>query len=232
MARITKDPDERRGELIATAQELFYTKGYENTSVRDIVKAVGVAQGTFYYYFDSKQAILEAVVAEQMTQKLSMYRAIVDDDTLNVSQKWTQLVRAFKDWRIVRETEILALLKVMRISENLPLFYKLQVERSKVAIPEYTKLVTQGVAEGVFETEYVEEAAEIIYHIASTFSSTLDDIFLNPGMYDDPEALVRRKVAATQTAIERVLGAAPGSMLIIDEPTLATWFGDGEGEDR
>jgi hypothetical protein len=47
MTRIVKAPDERRSELIATAQQLFYTKGYERTSVSDIVKAVGVAQGTF-----------------------------------------------------------------------------------------------------------------------------------------------------------------------------------------
>lgn len=54
MTRTAKDSDERRSELIATAQQLFYSKGYESTSVSDIVKAVGVAQGTFYYYFDSK----------------------------------------------------------------------------------------------------------------------------------------------------------------------------------
>lgn len=50
MARTTKEPEERRRELIACAQTLFYTKGYEGTSVSDIVNAVGVAQGTFYYY--------------------------------------------------------------------------------------------------------------------------------------------------------------------------------------
>ena len=68
MTRNVKAPDERRSELIATAQQLFYTKGYERTSVSDIVKAVGVAQGTFYYYFGSKQAILEALVAELTAQ--------------------------------------------------------------------------------------------------------------------------------------------------------------------
>jgi len=68
MPRISKSPDERRSELVAAAQQLFHTKGYERTSVGDIVKAVGVAQGTFYYYFGSKQAILEALVAELTAQ--------------------------------------------------------------------------------------------------------------------------------------------------------------------
>jgi len=57
MTRIVKAPDVRRSELIACAQRLFYSKGYENTSVSDIVNEVGVAKGTFYYYFKSKQAI-------------------------------------------------------------------------------------------------------------------------------------------------------------------------------
>ena len=56
---------------------------YERTSVSDIVKAVGVAQGTFYYYFDSKQAILEALAAELSAQKRALYEAIVADETLN-----------------------------------------------------------------------------------------------------------------------------------------------------
>ena len=57
MTRIVKAPDVRRSELIACAQRLFYSMGYENTSVSDIVNEVGVAKGTFYYYFKSKQAI-------------------------------------------------------------------------------------------------------------------------------------------------------------------------------
>ena len=81
MTRIVKAPDERRSELIATAQQLFYTTGYERTSVNDIVKAVGVAQGTFYYYFDSKQAILEALVAELTAQQHVLFQDIVTDET-------------------------------------------------------------------------------------------------------------------------------------------------------
>ncbi len=49
MARIVKAPDERRTEFIETAQALFYTKGYERTSVNDIIEAVGVSKGAFYY---------------------------------------------------------------------------------------------------------------------------------------------------------------------------------------
>ena len=226
MTRIVKAPDERRSELIATAQQLFYTKGYERTSVSDIVKAVGVAQGTFYYYFDSKQAILEALVAELTAQRLVLFQAIVADETLNAIQKWTRAIQVIGDWKIERKAELLALARVILKDENVLLRHKLQTQAIQMAAPILTEIIVQGIAEGVFETAYVEEAAEIVYAISEAFSDVLAGILLNPDNYDAPVALYRRKYAAVQAAIERVLGATPGSLPIADEQTIAAWFKD------
>ena len=81
MARVVKAPDVRRSELIACAQQLFFTNGYEKTSVSDIIAEVGVAKGTFYYYFDSKQAILEAMIDELLDQSMAILQEIVADET-------------------------------------------------------------------------------------------------------------------------------------------------------
>ena len=226
MIRIVKAPDERRSELIACAQKLFYSKGYESTSVRDIVDEVGVAKGTFYYYFDSKQAILEALVAELTAQRLAHFQAIVADDALNAIQKWTRAIQVIGDWEIERKAELLALARVMLKDENVLLRHKLWTQNVQMAAPILTEIIVQGIAEGVFETAYVEEAAEIVYAISEAFSDTFAGILLNPDGYDHPVALARRKYAAVQTAIERVLGATPGSLPLADEQTLAAWFKD------
>ena len=55
--RITKNPDERRKELITIASKLFEKYGYEKVSVRDILAEVNGAPGMFYYYFKSKEDI-------------------------------------------------------------------------------------------------------------------------------------------------------------------------------
>ena len=60
-----KKGDARRGELLAAAEKLFYTKGYENTSVQDILDAVGFSKGGFYHHFDSKLAVLEAICQQR-----------------------------------------------------------------------------------------------------------------------------------------------------------------------
>ena len=60
--RITKNPEERKKELIDIAEKLFIKNGYEQTAVSDIVKKAKVAQGTFYYYFKTKENILDSII--------------------------------------------------------------------------------------------------------------------------------------------------------------------------
>jgi AcrR family transcriptional regulator len=226
MTRVVKEPDERRSELIATAQQLFYTKGYERTSVSDIVKAVGVAQGTFYYYFDSKTAVLEAVVDELIAQAQAILQEIVADETLAAIPKWIQAFQVVGNWKIERKDEMIALLRLLQKDENVLLQYKMWMQATQVLSPELAKIIAQGVEEGVFETESIQDAVEIALAIARGVRDTIYDTLLNPNRYDDPAALAWRKITAVQTAIERVLGAPPGSLPIIDEQSLAAWFKD------
>lgn len=226
MARIVKDPDERRSELIACAQKLFYSKGYESTSVRDIVDEIGVAKGTFYYYFDSKTAVLEAVVDELIAQAQAILQEIVADETLAAIPKWIQAFQVVGNWKIERKDEMIALLRLLQRDENVLLRHKRWMQATQVLSPELAKIIAQGVEEGVFETEFIQDSAEMALAITQPLRDTIYDTLLNPDKYDDPAALTWRKITAVQTAIERVLGAPPGSLPIIDEQALAAWFED------
>jgi AcrR family transcriptional regulator len=61
--RVIKEPEERRNEILDTAETLFFTKGYGKTTVNDILQAIGIAKGTFYYYFKSKEEVMDAVLS-------------------------------------------------------------------------------------------------------------------------------------------------------------------------
>ena len=87
MTRITKDPQVRMAEILDTAEELFYAKGYHETQISDIVKKIGVAQGTFYYYFKSKEEILEALINRQMQQVVFEMEKLTSDTTLDPLRK-------------------------------------------------------------------------------------------------------------------------------------------------
>lgn len=226
MTRVTKDPDERRNELIACAQQLFYSKGYERTTVRDIVDALGVAKGTFYYYFDSKLDILEAMVDELIGQSMALLHEIVVDETLPALVKWQRAFQAVGAWKSERKAELLAMLRVMQMDENLLLRYKVQTRAVQLLAPEFAKIIAQGVAEGVFDTQFVEESAGITLSIMQGLSDPIYDILLNPSDYTEPVAQARRAFASAEAAIERVLGAPPGSLAFVDTEALAAWFAD------
>ena len=57
-----KKGEKRKMELLQIAYRLFLTRGYENTSVDGIIEEAGIAKGTYYYYFESKEQMLEEVI--------------------------------------------------------------------------------------------------------------------------------------------------------------------------
>jgi AcrR family transcriptional regulator len=63
---ISKDPEKCRSELIEAAERIFAAKGYEETTVSDIVKEINVAQGTFCYYFGSNDEVMEAMIEKDL----------------------------------------------------------------------------------------------------------------------------------------------------------------------
>ncbi len=226
MTRVAKDPDVRRRELITCAQNLFYTKGYESTSVKDIVNEVGVAKGTFYYYFDSKLAILEAAVEELTKQSLAIMVEIVDDESLSATEKWVLAAQVISNWKAERKEELLAIMRALQKEENTILLFKLQKKGAQLFVPEFARIIAQGIEEGVFDVEFMEESAEFTWAIQTAMSDTFIDIVLNPQYHDDPAATSQRKVAAMQNSIERLLGATPGSLPFADTQSFSAWFED------
>jgi AcrR family transcriptional regulator len=74
----TKPPEERREELMNAAERLFLKHGVEPTTIEQITVGAGVAKGTFYLYFSSKEDVL-AALRERFGQKLLMgIKAAVD----------------------------------------------------------------------------------------------------------------------------------------------------------
>ena len=221
---MTRKNPERRQELMTVAQHLFYTKGYENTSVNDIIKAAGVSKGAFYHHFDSKTAILEAIVEQMMGQAFTDLQEIIADDKLTAIPKWQKVVQLSNRWKLEKEAEIIEVGRILNKDENILLHHKLRSEWLKVSTREITKIIDQGVAEGVFNVEYIPETAVILLRITSSFNDEVDELIVNPGKFDDPATLALQKFAAMQSIIERLLGASTGSMPIVDEETLITLF--------
>ena len=90
--RVVKKPEERRAEMVAAASKLFAQQGFVRTSVAEIVSAVDVAKGLFYYYFTTKDDMVRAVV-EGYASFLGAQAQEIADGAGTAQEKFMRLVR-------------------------------------------------------------------------------------------------------------------------------------------
>ncbi len=198
MPRVVKDPEERRQEIIAAARELFLTKEYDKATMRDVMEMLGIAKGTIYHYFDSKEALLEAVVENIVNEDIAYRQAQLDQSTGNALEKFRALVTA----RSVADSHH-EILEHLHRPGNVGMHTRqLAVTISKMA-PLYAQVIEQGCEEGIFQTDHPLESAEFL--LAGI--QFLTDMGIFPWEQED---LVRRAMAFPEM-VEAQLHAAPGT---------------------
>ncbi len=224
MVRVVKEADVRRNEILDVAQQLFYVRGYERTSIQDIIDNIGIAKGTFYYYFSSKLDLLDAVIERMLEHTLEAVKPIVDDDQLNPLEKLERFFAYVASWKLEQKDFFLGLLKVWYDDDNAIFRHKLKVATNNGVVPLLTGIIRQGLEEGIFATDYPDDLAEIILLIGGSLSETLGELLLNTDKNGYAPEFIERKVTVYEHAIERVLGAPQNSLKIFDADTVKLWF--------
>ena len=138
--RITKDPEERRQEIIETAMHLFYEKGYEKTSIGDIAKAIGVAQGLCYRYFPSKEALFDSTVDQ--------YAQILADRLSLPAEKEVSLRQILENMPVDAETDDTDFYKVFHKADNKKFHDQLSMKVCEKLLPTVTKLLERAQSNG------------------------------------------------------------------------------------
>lgn len=224
MARIVKDYDERLNELLDTAQQLFFKKGYEKTSVNDIIEAVGVAKGTFYHYFKTKSDLLDRLVDRFAMQMLGEIKKLVDRNDLAALDKMNAMFAMSRNIKTDNVDLMRMLLKALYNEDNLRLHHKMIRSRITLTLPEFTKVLLQGNEEGVFDVTDPEETAELIYLLGANLNEIIGKLMLT--LADHPENLdvIERKINAYEHAIEKILGVHPDSLDMVADRDFITRF--------
>jgi AcrR family transcriptional regulator len=156
--RISKKPEERKIEIMDTAMKLFMENGFEETAVSEIVKTVSISQGAFYYYFKSKEEILDAIIQREVGEIIEELRLITQDpttDTLGKLRKSLKsITKAMRDYILIAQY-------LHRNKYNL-LHLKLVDMFIDSYAPILALLIKQGKEEGIFQTEYELETASVL----------------------------------------------------------------------
>jgi len=194
----------RREEILKVASNLFQIKNYDKTTMQDVMDALGIAKGTIYHYFKSKEELLEAVIEDIVEKSIEQMQALMKESKGNALQKMKLLVKAgnmSEDNKNILDH----LHKPVNDAMHSRLLAALLIKQA----PLYAEIIQQGCDEGIFETETPLECAEFILS-AIQF---LTDMGIYPWTQED----LKRRIQAFPKLIEKLLQAPPGSFQFLIE---------------
>jgi len=192
--RITKNRDERRHELITVAARLFMSQGYAETGVSDIVRETGVAQGTFYYYFRSKEEVLEAVVHMAVEELEGELRKIVEGTSgTPIDRLRKMLALVFTLFGSKHD-----LIAFIHTDANALLHHRLMGTTAMMIRKYFVAVVEEGVTKGQFHIVYPQEMVDF-------FLGGLMGAMHSPVLMQNPVRAKRFRMMA-ETALSRSLG--------------------------
>lgn len=203
--RIVKDAEERRNEILDVAERLFCAKGFDNTSTNDILEEIGIARGTLYYHFKSKEDILDAMIERLTNQMLERAAVIALDESIPVLQR---LTRTMLSLNVDNELGDLVMEQVHR-PQNALMHQKMENMLLGRVNKLITKIAEDGIKQGIMHTDYPAEAVEMIM----TYSYIAFDSMVH---YSEEEE--QRKIMGFVYHAERVLGMESGALLEAMKP--------------
>ncbi len=215
----------RRDEFIEAGRRLIQTRGYEGFSIEDLLAEVGASKGAFYHYFDSKPALLEAIVERFAETILAAATSVVADRDLGAVEKLQRYFRTI-GLRKTEERDFLErLLRTWYSDENAIVREKTRRQTIRLVTPQVATIIRQGIAEGVMDLADPDHMARVVLALILDAGDEAGELYLarRAGTVDLPA--VRTRLATYTIAIERVLGLRPGSLELVDERTVEAWFG-------
>jgi len=168
MPRKTKPPEERKVELIDAAERLFSAKGYDETAVSDIVRDLHIAQGTFYYYFRSKEDVLKAVIEHDL-QTMRDEVGVVRQKALDARGKLEGLINVILSFNEKRDS----LFKYIHLEQNALLHEKFMRRLADIFTPIVREVLLEGVYQGLFHIRHASETAEILLLVVAHLNDSV-----------------------------------------------------------
>jgi AcrR family transcriptional regulator len=214
----------RRDEFIEAGRRLIQTRGYERFTIDDLLAEVGASKGAFYHYFDSKPALLEAVVERFADEVVAAAASVVTDPRLPAVAKLERYFAAIAARKTAERHFLEELLRVWYSDENAIVREKIRRQTIRLVAPHIAAIIRQGIAEGTFALTDPDETARVVLALILDAGDEAGELYLARRAGTVTLDAVRRRVASYGTAIERLLGLQPGGLQLVDDETLQTWF--------
>lgn len=201
--RIVKDAEERRNEILDAADELFGRKGFAATSTNDILEKVGIARGTLYYHFKSKEDIMDALIERYGNRMLGAVRDIAADKSIPVIERIIRSVMAMN----LSGNSSHEIMEHIHKPENALMHQKIQKVIIGGITPVLAEIIREGIEQGLFRTPFPYECMEMVVIYANTI--------FDSDMVSMTDGDLATRMEAFVFHVERLLGAESGSLMSV-----------------
>lgn len=191
MAR-NKYPEVTVEKILDTAQQLFLEKGYDNTTIQDIVDHLGgLSKGAVYHHFKSKEEIIDAV-SDRMFSVNNPFEKVKDRSDLNGLEKLREAIRLNQS----DEAQNNIVVQSIPLTRNPRLLVEMIDSNRRILTPYYEELLEEGNRDGSIHTEYAREIAELI--------PLLTSLWLLPSVFPSDKEGMKRKFRFLGDMLEKM----------------------------
>ncbi|WP_018767047.1 TetR/AcrR family transcriptional regulator [Bacillus sp. 105MF] len=198
--RTVKEYEERRNEILDTAEKLFVSKGYMKTTVNDILREIGIAKGTFYHYFKSKEEVMDAIITRIVNADVVAAKKIASSPNIPVLDKLFQILMVQVPKAGGNKEKMI---EQFHQPNNAEMHQKSLVQAILHLTPVLTEVIEQGIKEKIFETAYPQETMEFL--IASA------QVIFDEGLFQWQPHEAMQRAKAFINIMETTLGTKKGT---------------------
>jgi AcrR family transcriptional regulator len=214
---------EKRNAILDVAARYITTKGYEQMTTQDILEALQISRGAFYHYFESKQALLMALVERTGEQAEQLLLPIVSSHEISAQDKLLRVFAVLDQHKQENLNLVFAFIRIWYADENALFRHKLYQARVKRLAPLFSQIIRQGTEEGTFTTPYPDHAARMILSLLEDLGyATVELLLVEEGEHPNIPRLVQLG-EATADALERVLGMKSGCLRQSWSEDISRW---------
>ena len=217
-----KKGDIKRAQILDVAEKLFFEKGYDRTSVQDILDALQLSKGGFYHYFDAKDSVLRAVSERRAQARFDRLNA----ELYGARRRSVDRLNLLLGMANLFETEeppfaamLMKLCYLDRDAAMLTHRRRVLVDR---LLPYLNDVIGEGIADGSFHSRHPMEIGRLLLLLACDVDDEACALLAdNP---DNPDVMLRmlELLNTWREAAEDLVGAPYGSVVLFDASRLVS----------
>jgi len=201
-----------KNAIVSTSRRLFLDKGYEATSVQEIIDSLSIAKGAFYHHFGSKEEVLDAIIEDLCDELNAGVREIIEDARLTPVEKLNRIILLVEGRKKQNQDAFTVVFQAAFAGGRLMTPERLLTTIVESAKPYWTAVVRQGVADGSFITEYPEELAFISLRMAFSWVLILSSEIRSRSTKTSLRRRLEQWGRAYEESLNRLFGTAPGTI--------------------